>query len=121
MLVWMHRAIVVECEFLEALLSIDAGTRMPGAVHPPAHTEDKWLGELVDAAIGGLCGLLCACVLQMVCAQESGLNVYKVARLLHFYMLTMVWTLGAHALLATTLREYIISHPLTPHLLSKLS
>ena len=121
MLAWVHRAIMAECEFLEALLSIDAGMRMPSAMHPPAHAEDKWLGKLVDATVAGLCGPLRVRMLQTVCTQESCLNAYKVAHLLHFYMLTMAWTLGAHALLTTTLREYIVSHPLTPHPLPKLS
>lgn len=118
MLAWVHQAIAAEREFLEALLSIDAGARMPGAVRPPAHAEDEWLGELMDAAVAGLCGPLRARVLQTVRAQESGLNAYKVARLLHFYALTMARTLGARALLATTLREYVVSH--TPHITSPI-
>ncbi|KAI0284845.1 oligomeric complex COG6-domain-containing protein [Russula brevipes] len=105
MLAWVHQAIAAEREFLEALLSIDTGARMPGAVRAPAHAEDEWLGELIDAAVAGLCGPLRARVLQTVRAQESGLNAYKVARLLHFYALTMARTLGARALLATTLGE----------------
>lgn len=105
MLAWVHQTIAAEREFLEALLSIDTGARMPGAVRAPAHAEDEWLGELMDAAIAGLCGPLRARVLQTVRAQESGLNAYKVARLLHFYALTMARTLGSRALLATTLRE----------------
>ncbi|KAI0253558.1 oligomeric Golgi complex subunit 6 [Lactifluus subvellereus] len=105
MLAWVHQAIAAEGEFLEALLSIDAGTRMPGAVRAPAHAEGEWLGELMDAAVAGLCGPLRARVLQTVRAQESGLNAYKVARLLQFYALTMARTLGSRALLATTLRE----------------
>jgi hypothetical protein len=56
----------------------------------------------MDAAVVGLCGPLRARVLQTVRVQESGLNAYKVARLLHFYALTMARTLGARALLATT-------------------
>lgn len=111
MLAWVHQAIAAEREFLESLLSFDAGTRMPGAVRAPAHTEDEWLGELMDAAVAGLCGPLRARVLQTVRAQESGLNAYKVARLLHFYALTMARTLGARALLATTLREYVFVNP----------
>ena len=51
----MHQAIAAEREFLEALLSIDTGERMPGAVRAPAHVEDEWLGELMDAAVVGLC------------------------------------------------------------------
>jgi hypothetical protein len=105
MLAWVHQAIAAEREFLEALLSIDTGARMPGAVRAPAHAEDEWLGELMDAAVAGLCGPLRARVLQTVRAQESGLNAYKVSRLLHFYALTMARTLGSRALLATTLRE----------------
>ncbi len=83
MLAWVHQAIAAEREFLEALLSIDTGARMPGAVRAPAHAEDEWLGELMDAAVAGLCGPLRARVLQTVRAQESGLNAYKVSRLLH--------------------------------------
>ncbi|KAF8486745.1 oligomeric complex COG6 [Russula emetica] len=105
MLAWVHQAIAAEREFLEALLSIDTGARMPGAVRAPAHAEDEWLGELMDAAVAGLCGPLRARVLQTVRAQESGLNAYKVSRLLHFYALTMARTLGSRALLATTLKE----------------
>jgi hypothetical protein len=116
MLAWVHQAIAAEREFLEALLSIDTGARMPGAVRAPAHTEDEWLGELMDAAVAGLCGPLRARVLQTVRVQESGLNAYKVARLLHFYALTMARTLGARALLATTLREYGHTHPFLSNL-----
>ncbi|KAF8470455.1 oligomeric complex COG6 [Russula ochroleuca] len=105
MLAWVHQAIAAEREFLEALLSIDTGSRMPGAVRAPAHAEDEWLGELMDAAVAGLCGPLRARVLQTVRAQESGLYAYKVSRLLHFYALTMARTLGSRALLATTLKE----------------
>ncbi|KAI9452165.1 oligomeric complex COG6 [Russula earlei] len=105
MLAWVHQAIAAEREFLESLLSIDAGARMPGALRAPAHAEDEWLGELMDAAVAGLCGPLRSRVLQTVRTQESGLNAYKVARLLHFYALTMARTLGSRALLATTLRE----------------
>ncbi|KAH9066222.1 oligomeric complex COG6 [Lactarius vividus] len=105
MLAWVHQAIAAEREFLEALLGIDAGARMPGAVRAPAHAADEWLGELMDAAVAGLCGPLRARVLQTVRAQESALSAYKVARLLQFYALTMARTLGARALLATTLRE----------------
>ena len=108
MLAWVHQAIAAEREFLEALLSIDTGARMPGAVRAPAHAEDEWLGELMDAAVAGLCGPLRARVLQTVRAQESGLNAYKVSRLLHFYALTMARTLGSRALLATTLKEYVV-------------
>ena len=107
MLAWVHQTIAAEREFLEALLSIDTGSRMPGAVRAPAHADDEWLGELMDAAVAGLCGPLRARVLQTVRAQESGLNAYKVSRLLHFYALTMARTLGSRALLATTLKEYI--------------
>lgn len=107
MLAWVHQAIAAEREFLEALLSIETGARMPGAVRAPAHAEDEWLGELMDAAVAGLCGPLRARVLQTVRAQESGLNAYKVSRLLHFYALTMARTLGSRALLATTLKEYV--------------
>jgi conserved oligomeric Golgi complex subunit 6 len=109
MLAWVHQAIAAEREFLEALLSIDTGSRMPGAVRAPAHAEDEWLGELMDAAVAGLCGPLRARVLQTVRAQESGLYAYKVSRLLHFYALTMARTLGSRALLATTLKEYVVS------------
>ena len=105
MLAWVHQAIAAEREFLEALLGVDAGTRMPGAVRPPAHAADEWLGELMDAAVAGLCGPLRSRVLQTVRAQESALSAYKVARLLQFYALTMARTLGARALLATTLGE----------------
>ncbi|KAH9032506.1 oligomeric complex COG6 [Lactarius hengduanensis] len=105
MLAWVHQAIAAEREFLEALLGIDAGARMPGAVRAPAHAADEWLGELMDAAVAGLCGPLRARVLQTVRAQESALSAYKVARLLQFYALTMARTLGARALLATTLGE----------------
>ncbi|KAI0280541.1 oligomeric complex COG6 [Russula aff. rugulosa BPL654] len=105
MLAWVHQTIAAEREFLEALLSIDTGSRMPGAVRAPAHADDEWLGELMDAAVAGLCGPLRARVLQTVRAQESGLNAYKVSRLLHFYTLTMARTLGSRALLATTLKE----------------
>ena len=108
MLAWVHQTIAAEREFVEALLSIDTGARMPGAVRAPAHAEDEWLGELMDAAVAGLCGPLRARVLQTVRAQESGLNAYKVSRLLHFYALTMARTLGSRALLATTLKEYVI-------------
>jgi conserved oligomeric Golgi complex subunit 6 len=108
MLAWVHQAIAAEREFLEALLSIDAGARMPGAVRAPAHAEDAWLGELMDAAVAGLCGPLRTRVLQTIRAQESGLNAYKVARLLQFYALMMARTLGSRALLATTLRECVI-------------
>jgi len=45
MLAWVHKAIAAEREFLEALLSIDTGSCMPGAVRAPAHAEDEWLGE----------------------------------------------------------------------------
>ena len=107
MLAWVHQTIAAEREFLEALLSIDTGSRMPGAVRAPAHADDEWLGELMDAAVAGLCGPLRARVLQTVRAQESGLNAYKVSRLLHFYALTMARTLGSRALLATTLKEYV--------------
>ena len=107
MLAWVHQAIAAEREFLETLLGIDAGARMPGAVRAPAHAADEWLGELLDAAVAGLCGPLRARVLQTVRAQESALNAYKVARLLQFYALTMARTLGARALLATTLGEYV--------------
>ncbi|KAF8267909.1 oligomeric complex COG6-domain-containing protein [Lactarius quietus] len=103
MLAWVHQAIAAEREFLETLLGIDAGARMPGAVRAPAHAADEWLGELLDAAVAGLCGPLRARVLQTVRAQESALSAYKVARLLQFYALTMARTLGAGALLATTL------------------
>ncbi|KAF8258917.1 oligomeric complex COG6-domain-containing protein [Lactarius quietus] len=105
MLAWVHQAIAAEREFLETLLGIDAGARMPGAVRAPAHAADEWLGELLDAAVAGLCGPLRARVLQTVRAQESALSAYKVARLLQFYALTMARTLGAGALLATTLGE----------------
>ncbi|KAI0263475.1 oligomeric Golgi complex subunit 6 [Gloeopeniophorella convolvens] len=105
MLAWVHQAIAAEREFLEALLGVDAGARMPGAVRAPAHAEDAWLGELMDAAVAGLCGPLRSRVLQTVRAQESGVAAYKVARLLQFYALTMARTLGARALLATTLKE----------------
>jgi hypothetical protein len=105
MLAWVHQAIAAEREFLEALLGVDAGTRMPGAVRPPAHAADEWLGELMDAAVAGLCGPLRSRVLQTVRAQESALSAYKVARLLQFYALTMARTLGARALLTTTLGE----------------
>ena len=108
MLAWVHQTIAAEREFLEALLSIDMGERMPGAVRAPAHAEDEWLGELMDAAVAGLCGPLRARVLQTVRGQESGLNAYKVSRLLHFYTLTMSRTLGSRALLATTLKEYVL-------------
>ena len=108
MLAWVHQAIAAEREFLEALLSIDTGMRMPGAVRAPAHAEDEWLCELMDAAVAGLCGPLRARVLHTVRAQESGLNAYKVARLLQFYALTMARTLGSRALLATTLRECVV-------------
>ena len=67
--------------------------------------------QRLDAAVAGLCGPLRARVLQTVRAQESGLNAYKVARLLHFYALTMARTLGSRALLATTLREYVFLCP----------
>jgi hypothetical protein len=107
MLAWVHQAIAAEREFLETLLGIDAGARMPGAVRAPAHAADEWLGELLDAAVAGLCGPLRARVLQTVRAQESALNAYKVARLLQFYALTMARTLGARALLTTTLNEYV--------------
>ena len=121
MLAWVHQAIAAEREFLEALLSIDPGTRMPGAVRAPAHAEDEWLGELMDAAVAGLCGPLRARVLQTVRAQESGLNAYKVARLLQFYALTMARTLGSRALLATTLRECVVlPHPLVSPVNKKL-
>jgi hypothetical protein len=113
MLAWVHQAIAAEREFLELLLSIDTGTRMPGAVRAPAHAEDEWLGELMDAAVAGLCGPLRGRVLQTVRAQESGLNAYKVSRLLHFYALTMARTLGSRALLATTLKEYVIPPKIT--------
>ncbi len=116
MLAWVHQAIAVEREFLEALLSIDTGTHMPGAVRAPARAEDEWLGELMDAAVAGLCGPLRARVLQTVRAQESGLNAYKVSRLLHFYALTMARTLGSRALLATTLKEYVVSSSKAAHL-----
>lgn len=105
MLAWVHQAIAAEREFLEALLGVDVGARMPGAVGAPAHAADEWLGELMDAAVAGLCGPLRARVLQTVRAQESALSAYKVARLLQFYALTMTRTLGARALLATTLGE----------------
>jgi hypothetical protein len=108
MLAWVHQGIAAEREFLEALLSIDTGMRMPGAVRAPAHAEDEWLAELMDAAVAGLCGPLRARVLQTIRAQESGLNAYKVARLLQFYALTMARTLGSRALLATTLRECVV-------------
>ena len=119
MLAWVHQAIAAEREFLESLLSFDAGARMPGAVRAPAHAEDEWLGELMDAAVAGLCGPLRARVLQTVRAQESGLNAYKVARLLHFYALTMARTLGARALLATTLRECVFVLVLNPEEIEK--
>ncbi len=105
MLAWVHQSIAAEREFLEALLGVDAGARMPGAVRAPAHAADEWLGELMDAAVAGLCGPLRARVLQTVRAQESALSAYKVARLLQFYALTMTRTLGGRALLATTLGE----------------
>ena len=116
MLAWVHQAIAAEREFLETLLGIDAGARMPGAVRAPAHAADEWLGELLDAAVAGLCGPLRSRVLQTVRAQESALSAYKVARLLQFYALTMSRTLGARALLATTLGEYVATPSL--HLLS---
>lgn len=105
MLAWVHQAIAAEREFLETLLGIDTGARMPGAVRAPAHAADEWLGELLDAAVAGLCGPLRSRVLQTVRAQESALSAYKVARLLQFYALTMARTLGARALLTTTLNE----------------
>jgi hypothetical protein len=88
MLAWVHQAIAAEREFVEALLAVDAGLRKPGAVRPPAHAADEWLGEIMDAAIAGLCGPLRSRVLQTVRAQESALSAYKVVCLLQFYALT---------------------------------
>jgi len=81
---------------------------MPGAARAPAHAEDEWLGELMDAAI--------ARVLQAVRAQESSLNAYRVSRSLHFYALTMARMLSSRALLrvATTLKECIVPSKLLP-------
>jgi hypothetical protein len=44
---------------------------MPGAVRAPAHNEDEWLGELMVAAVAGLCDLF-----RM---QESSQKVHKVS------------------------------------------
>ena len=54
MLAWIHQAITAAREFLETLLGIDAGSRMPGAVRAPAHAVDEWLGELLDADVAFL-------------------------------------------------------------------
>jgi hypothetical protein len=89
MLAWVHQAIAAEREFLGALLGVDAGPRKPGAV-PPLHGADQWLGEITDAAIAGLCGLLRSHVLQTVrVVRRRALSAYKVVRLLQFYALTV--------------------------------
>jgi len=41
MLVWVHQVITAEQEFLEALIIIDSGARMPGAVRAPAYAEGE--------------------------------------------------------------------------------
>jgi len=46
-------------------------------------------------------------VQQTIQSQESSIVSYKIANLLQFYLVTMYRTIGEHALLSTTLKEYV--------------
>ena len=106
MLAWVHQAIAAEREFLESLFGVRGARRMVGAVRQFGATEEEgWMGELMDAAVKGLCGPLRVRVQQTVRSQESGITAYKIANLLGFYMLTMQRTIGKEALLSKTLEE----------------
>jgi len=130
MLAWVHQAIAVEREFLEALFGKADGKRMVGSVRKfekgakEGAEEEEWMVELMDLAVAKLCVPLKVCftfaemsrmeglmigmqnrVLQTVRSQESSIVSYKISNLLQFYLTTMSRTIGPEAVLTKTLDE----------------
>lgn len=113
MLAWVHQAVAAEHEFLESLFGVQADGRMPGAIRSStskARTSEeeetqKWIRELMDAALGALVTPLKSRIGQTARAQESALVSYRLAGLVRFYALTMGRTLGKQASLVTALQE----------------
>jgi conserved oligomeric Golgi complex subunit 6 len=64
MLAWVHQAIAAEREFLEALFGLREDGRMVGSVRTFGNVseeggmEEEWIRELMDGAVGGICGPL---------------------------------------------------------------
>ncbi|KAI0636596.1 oligomeric complex COG6 [Trametes polyzona] len=106
MLAWVHQAIAAEREFLEGLFGVRDARRMVGAVRAFGESEEeRWIAEMMDGAVRGLCGPLRVRVQQTVRSQESSITSYKIANLVQFYAVTMQRTIGREALLSKTLEE----------------
>jgi hypothetical protein len=149
MLAWVHQAVAAEREFLEALFGHKADGRMVGSVRtfaakggrgasaPEEYEEvEEWIAEMMDGAVGGICGPLKvwsysivftsisssflesgqARVQQTVRSQESSIVSYKIANLLQFYGLTMRRTIGEEAVLSKLIQESDVSphRPIAP-------
>jgi conserved oligomeric Golgi complex subunit 6 len=61
MLAWVHQAIAWENEYFESLFSVNNKTRMMGSIRvfdPNAgdqRNEDRWIRQLMDSDVEGLC------------------------------------------------------------------
>ncbi|GAA5821598.1 hypothetical protein JCM3770_005309 [Rhodotorula araucariae] len=127
MLAWLHQAMAGEREFLESLFGTkedEKALRRVGEVHAlsrhrrvktglegveTARSDRDRVKKLLDKDFEGCGRPLKVRVQQTIKSQESPIMAYRIATLIDFYRVTMERTVGADALMSTTLGE-IMDH-----------
>lgn len=104
MLAWVHQTTASEHELLESLFGVRDKQRMVGAEREQTD-DDTRVADALDRALEGLGRPLKLRIEQTIKSQEGIIMNYRIVNLVQFYLVTMRKTIGAGALLVSTLQE----------------